>query len=124
MAGDRAFLLPIVIDGTPDSEARVPEKFREVQWTRLPQGASTDAFALHVRRLLSGELSRELTGTAPVAARVSAAPTTPKPALAFWRSKATLLAMIAVVVLALGFLVATDLYSRSVARRWGRCQGL
>jgi len=28
MAEDRSFLLPIVIDGTSDSEARVPEKFR------------------------------------------------------------------------------------------------
>jgi TolB-like protein len=109
MAGDRAFLLPIVIDGTPDSEARVPEKFREVQWTRLPQGANTDAFVEHARRLLSGELSREPTGSAPVAARVAAAPTTPKPALASWRSKAALFGTIAVVVLALGFLVANRL---------------
>jgi TolB-like protein/tetratricopeptide (TPR) repeat protein len=109
MAGDRAFLLPIVIDGTPDSEARVPEKFREVQWTRLPQGANTDAFVEHVRRLLSGELSREPSGTAPVAARVTAAPTTPKPVPAPWRSKATLLATIAVVVLALGYLVVNRL---------------
>jgi hypothetical protein len=106
MAGDRAFLLPIVIDGTPDWEARVPEKFREVQWTRLPQGANTDAFVEYVRRLLSGELSREPTGTAPVAVRVSAAPTTPRPAPASSRSKATLFAAIAVIVLALGYLVA------------------
>ena len=53
MAGDRAFLLPVVTDGTSDSEARVPEKFREVQWTRLPAGANTDAFVEHLRRLLS-----------------------------------------------------------------------
>jgi TolB-like protein/Tfp pilus assembly protein PilF len=53
MAGGRAFLLPIVIDGTSDSEALVPEKFREVQWTRLPGGAHADAFVEHVRRLLS-----------------------------------------------------------------------
>jgi TolB-like protein len=31
----------------------VPEKFREVQWTRLPAGANTDAFVDRVRRLLS-----------------------------------------------------------------------
>ena len=55
MAGHRAFLLPVVIDGTSDSEALVPEKFREVQWTRLPAGANTDAFVEHVRRLLSPE---------------------------------------------------------------------
>jgi hypothetical protein len=28
MAADRAFLVPVVIDGTTDSEARVPDKFR------------------------------------------------------------------------------------------------
>src|SRR5271169_3923952 len=55
MAEDRAFLLPIVIDGTSDLEARVPEKFREVQWTRLPAGANAGAFVDHVRRLLSPE---------------------------------------------------------------------
>ena len=36
MADDRAFLLPVVIDATIDANARVPEKFREVQWTHLP----------------------------------------------------------------------------------------
>lgn len=51
MAEGIAFLLPVVIDGTPDSEALVPEKFREVQWTRLPGGENTDAFVEHVRRL-------------------------------------------------------------------------
>ena len=103
MAGARAFLLPVVIDGTSDSQALVPEKFREVQWTRLPQGANTDAFVEHVRRLFSGELSREPTGAAPVAAHVSTAPTTPTPVSALWRSKAVILATIAVVVLALGY---------------------
>src|SRR6266481_1178262 len=53
MAEGRAFLLPIIIDGTSESQAMVPEKFREVQWTRLPAGANTDAFVDDVRRLLS-----------------------------------------------------------------------
>jgi TolB-like protein/Flp pilus assembly protein TadD len=52
MAGGRAFLLPVVIDGTSDSDALVPEKFRDVQWTRLPAGANTDDFVEHVRRLM------------------------------------------------------------------------
>ena len=55
MAGARAFLLPVVIDGTSDSQALVPEKFREVQWTRLPGGRSADAFVENVRRLLSSD---------------------------------------------------------------------
>jgi len=57
MAGSRAFLLPVVTDGTSDAEALVPEKFREVQWTRLPTGANTDAFVDHVRRLITPESS-------------------------------------------------------------------
>jgi hypothetical protein len=54
MADDRAFLLPVVIDATIDVNARVPEKFREVQWTHLPAGEASQAFAERVQRLLSG----------------------------------------------------------------------
>ena len=53
MADDQAFLLPVVIDATLDASARVPEKFRDVQWTHLPAGAAPNAFAAHVQRLLS-----------------------------------------------------------------------
>jgi TolB-like protein len=109
MADGRAFLLPLVTDGTSDSDALVPEKFREVQWTRLPQGANTHAFVEHVRRLLSGEPSRQPVGTGPVAARVPAATTTAKSVAASWRSKAALFATIAAVVVALGYLVANQL---------------
>ena len=52
MASDLPFLLPVVVDDTPDQEDRVPDRFREVQWTRLPAGANADAFVEHVRRLL------------------------------------------------------------------------
>ncbi len=38
MAADKAFLLPVVIDDTRDDDERVPERFREVQWSRLPGG--------------------------------------------------------------------------------------
>jgi TolB-like protein/tetratricopeptide (TPR) repeat protein len=53
MAADLPFLLPVVVDDTPDQEDRVPDRFREVQWSRLPGGANTDAFVDRVRRLLS-----------------------------------------------------------------------
>ena len=55
MADDRAFLLPVVIDAMVDVNARVPEKFREVQWTHLPGGDTPVAFAERVRLLLSGD---------------------------------------------------------------------
>src|SRR5881394_641763 len=38
MAEAKPFLLPVVIDETPDGEAHVPGEFRAVQWTRLPAG--------------------------------------------------------------------------------------
>ena len=54
MADDAAFLFPVVIDDTPDAGARVPEKFRAVQWTRLPAGQTPAAFAQRVAALLAG----------------------------------------------------------------------
>jgi hypothetical protein len=30
-----AFIVPVVIDDTPNASAHVPERFRHVQWTRL-----------------------------------------------------------------------------------------
>ena len=64
MAADRPFLVPIVIDEAPDQDERVPERFREVQWTRLPAGGNADAFVEHVCRLLSPDAT---TPTAPSA---------------------------------------------------------
>jgi len=53
MADDTAFLLPVVIDATRDADARVPEKFREVQWTRIPGGETPTIFVDRVRGLMS-----------------------------------------------------------------------
>jgi TolB-like protein/Tfp pilus assembly protein PilF len=55
MATTKAFLVPVVIDDTRDNEDGVPDRFREVQWTRLPGGANPQAFAARVSRLLSPE---------------------------------------------------------------------
>jgi TolB-like protein len=109
IAADQAFLLPVVIDDTRDDEERVPERFREVQWTRLPSGVTPAAFVERVRRLLSGEPAQGPTGTPSVAARVSAAPTTGTPVVASWRSKAALLVAVAAVVVALAYFVANRL---------------
>ena len=49
------------------------------------------------------------TATPSAAARAPAAPSTRKPALALWRSKSVLLATIAVLIVALGYFVATRL---------------
>ena len=52
IADDAAFLVPVVIDETRDADARVPEEFLHVQWTRLPDGETPPAFAQRVRQLL------------------------------------------------------------------------
>lgn len=57
MAEGKAFLIPVVIDSTPERGASVPEKFRELQWTRLPEGEAPPAFVERVRKLLSPEPS-------------------------------------------------------------------
>ena len=109
MARDRAFIVPVCLDATPDAGSDVPESFHRVQWTRLPEGVIPAAFVECVRRLLSGELSPEPSRTAPADAAVSAAPSIRKPVRAAWRTKTVLLATIAVVVVALGYLVANRL---------------
>jgi hypothetical protein len=55
MADDHTFLLPVVIDGTSEAGARVPDRFLTVQWTRLPGGKPTPALEALCRRLVSGE---------------------------------------------------------------------
>ncbi len=56
MASDKPFLLPVVIDSTSNAAARVPEKFRQLQWTRLPNGETPPAFVERVAGLLSPEI--------------------------------------------------------------------
>jgi TolB-like protein/Tfp pilus assembly protein PilF len=86
MADDKAFLLPVVIDATIDVNARVPEKFREVQWTHLPAGEAPVAFAERVQRLLSGGVAPPLpvapTRVARAAAPPAAAPAQELPSIA------------------------------------------
>jgi TolB-like protein/Flp pilus assembly protein TadD len=109
IARNRVFVVPVCLDATPEAAADVPESFQRVQWTRLPGGATPAAFIERVRRLLSGEPSQGPTGTASAAFRVPAAPSTQKPVQALWWSKATLLATITVLVVALGYFVANRL---------------
>jgi TolB-like protein/Flp pilus assembly protein TadD len=54
MAENKAFIMPVVIDGTTERRASVPDKFHELQWTRLPGGDTTPVFIDLVRRLLPG----------------------------------------------------------------------
>jgi len=54
MADDVPFLFPIVIDDVTDATARVPDKFREVQWTRLKLEETPTGLAVRIASLLAG----------------------------------------------------------------------
>jgi TolB-like protein/Tfp pilus assembly protein PilF len=73
---NKAFLLPVVIDDIGDDDENVPDKFREIQWTRLPGGATPPAFVERIRSLLSDKAP-----SMPDRAQLSGAPvTSPLPA--------------------------------------------
>src|ERR1700678_3179779 len=57
ISATKAFLLPVAIDDTPDDDEEVPDRFRELQWTRLPAGETPAAFVVRVGQLLSSQLS-------------------------------------------------------------------
>ncbi len=52
MAEGVAYLVPVVVDETPEDAGLVPEPFMRVQWTRLPAALPTPQFVDQVRRLL------------------------------------------------------------------------
>ena len=73
MAEHKAFLVPVAIDDTPELDAAVPEKFRQVQWTRLPVGSTPPAFVERIRQMLTPGESRALASSRPA----SGPPSTP-----------------------------------------------
>ena len=100
IARNRAFIVPVCVDATPESSADIPESFQRVQWTRLPGGETPPAFVERIKRLLSPELS-------PMSAVSGATAAIREPVRASRRSKPVLLAAVAVVVFAaLAYFVA------------------
>lgn len=77
MADDRLFLLPVVIDDTIESHARVPEKFLSVQWLKLPGGRPTAALETLCHRLLAGDAAAPPTGKKLANRPIDAQRTTP-----------------------------------------------
>jgi TolB-like protein len=72
-----AFLVPVVIDSTPEAKADVPDAFRHVQWTRLPGGTTSLAFVERIRLLLTPVPASALpTTAAPPNFRTARLPTT------------------------------------------------
>ena len=110
MTADRAFLLPVVIDDTRESDERVPDRFKEIHWTRLPGGETPPGFVERVQRLVSPQPSSGSTSTASTPGPVSTA------ALAigtrFSRPKAAVQAIVAVVVFGALAYFAVDRFSK------------
>lgn len=101
IASDRPFIIPVVIDGTPDSDDRVPDRFREVQWTRLPGGETPAAFAARISRLLAvpAAPAPRATPQAPAAVAPAAAD---QPVRRAWWSRPAVLAVLAGLVMVAG----------------------
>ncbi len=52
MRRSKAFLVPVRVEDTIETEAGVPDSFWAEQWTRLPEADATAAFVERVLRLL------------------------------------------------------------------------
>ena len=116
MADDAAFLLPVVIDDTPEPVARVPDKFREVQWSRLAAGATPTAFVERVQRLLATNWAEvPSAGAAAPIARIASGTArlhTGMVSRRGWRPRARLAIVAAIACVAAGLVVAWFLHSK------------
>jgi TolB-like protein/Flp pilus assembly protein TadD len=100
IASGVAFILPIVIDGTREPDALVPDRFRKVQWTRLPGGVITPELLARFLKLWShrtGVISHQVSRAA---AAESATPpgTTRGPGWRRWSMAAVVSVVLAVGV--------------------------
>lgn len=73
MSHDRAFLVPVVIDQTAEDDERVPDKFRDVQWTRLPGGDTPATFSARILSLLEQDSGLAASSAAATATTVLSA---------------------------------------------------
>ncbi len=78
LASGAAFLVPVMVDDTPEVQALAPEEFMKVQWTRLAGGQATPDFAAQVKNLLGGGQRRRPT-IAPMATGLTTAPMRTRP---------------------------------------------
>jgi TolB-like protein len=106
MASDQAFLVPVVIDATAESTARVPEEFRAVQWTRLPNGETEPRFVEGLASLLSADATEADTveATGGPAKRPSVFAPAARPRASSSRLAVGILITAMIAVAALGFI--------------------
>jgi TolB-like protein/tetratricopeptide (TPR) repeat protein len=103
MAPDQTFLLPVVIDNTPQTDERIPDRFRELQWSRAPRGQPSAAFVRRVQGLLFPDSARAPTASRPPATPASAIPKSSTAAVASWRR--VLVVVVALLAVAFTYLV-------------------
>src|SRR3984893_7218255 len=65
MADDQPFLMPVVIDDISEANARVPDRFRERQWSRLHDAAAFAAFAERVAQAVSRQSNSDVKRAPP-----------------------------------------------------------
>ena len=116
MAEDKAFVVPVAIDGTNERSARVPDAFKHVQWTRLPGGEVSPAFVERVRRLLSPAQPDTGAKTNPAAPADPVAVTNAARLPLALQRTTVLLAIVAVALLALGYLAIERLRSKAAVQ--------
>jgi tetratricopeptide (TPR) repeat protein len=74
ISATQAFLVPVAIDDSREDDEEVPERIREVHWTRLPDGETPPAFVEWIKGLLTGAMSPDpLARRAPASAAFSQA---------------------------------------------------
>ena len=74
MAAGVAFIVPVVIDDTPEADALAPEEFMRVQWSRLPHGVPSAEFIAQVKRLLERRSSAPARTAPPMPVAPAVAP--------------------------------------------------
>ena len=110
MTGNKTFLLPIAIDDTPEDDENVPDRFKDIHWTRLPAGETPPAFVELVHRLASPEPSLGSTNAVSPAGPVSTA--TLVIGSRFSRPKYATYAIVGVVVFGALAYVAVNTFSK------------
>jgi TolB-like protein/Flp pilus assembly protein TadD len=104
---NKPFLVPVVIDDTPDDDENLPEKFREMQWTRLPSGVTQPEFVERIKGLLSPE--PPTTSRLPAGAASGSSPIPPTTGLPSPLRRAVPITLAVVAVAAIGYLLADKL---------------
>ena len=80
IARNKAFIIPVCVDATPDSVPDLPESFQRVQWTRLADGATPPAFCQRIAALLGITAAPAATAATPT--QTTAPTPTPTPTAA------------------------------------------